>query len=423
MAACPDAARRRGLPLSNRFWSDAPVNLDFLYGLTNLGFWGYMLVGFVMVQITMIAVTLYLHRDAAHRAVDLHPALRHFFRFWIWATSGQITREWVAVHRKHHAFSDVEGDPHSPVLFGLRKILLEGAEVYQVSARDPAVQEKYGRGTPDDWIERNLYARHRDLGLVLTVIADLVLFGVPGIIIIAVQFAAMPVMAAGVINGLGHAIGYRNFECDNAARNLMPWGLLTGGEELHNNHHAFPSSARFSMRAGEFDMGWLWLTMFSAVGLAKVRKVAPRALVAAPRPAVDLDTVRTVITARMDVVRNYARTVTLPVLKAEAARSAGALSLRVRKVLVRHPKLLDAKARERLQQVLAENAALRTVHEFQERLAVLWSGTIGDNERLTGYLRDWIREAEASGIERLQEFARTLKGYRLASPVAGAAIG
>lgn len=396
------------------------MNLDFLYGVLNLSFWGYVLAAFLMVQTTMMAVTLYLHRDAAHRAVDLHPALRHFFRFWIWATSGQITREWVSVHRKHHAFSDVEGDPHSPVLLGLRKILLEGAEVYQASARDPAIAAKYGRGTPDDWLERNLYERHRNLGLITLIVTDLVLFGVPGIIIIAVQMAAMPVMAAGVINGLGHAVGYRNFECDNAARNLMPWGLLTGGEELHNNHHAFPSSARFSMRSGEFDIGWMWLTVFSAVGLAQVRKVAPRARVEAPRPMVDLDTVRTVITARMDVLRNYARTVTLPVLKAEAARSAGALSLRVRKLLVRHPKLLDDAARQRLHQVLEQSAALRTVHEFQERLAVLWSGTIRDNERLTGYLREWVREAEASGIERLQEFARALKGYRLAAPAMGA---
>jgi len=398
------------------------VNLDFLYGVLNLSFWGYVLAGFVMVQITMMAVTLYLHRAAAHRAVDLHPVLRHFFRLWIWATSGQITREWVAVHRKHHAFSDVEGDPHSPVLLGLRKILLEGAEVYQASARDPAIAAKYGRGTPDDWVERNVYARYRNLGLISLILADLVLFGVPGIIIIAVQMAAMPVMAAGVINGLGHALGYRNFECDNAARNLMPWGLLTGGEELHNNHHAFPSSARFSMRSYEFDIGWMWLTLFSAVGLAKVRKVAPRARVEAPRPVVDLDTVRTVITARMDVLRNYARTVTMPVLKAEAARSAGALSLRVRKLLVRHPKLLDDAARARLQQVLAQSAALRTVHDFQQRLAVLWSGTIGDNERLTRYLRDWVREAEASGIERLQEFARALKGYRLATPAMVAGV-
>jgi stearoyl-CoA desaturase (Delta-9 desaturase) len=385
-----------------------------------LSFWGYVLVTVLLVQVTMMAVTLYLHRDAAHRAVDLHPALRHFFRFWIWCTSGMITGEWVAVHRKHHAFSDVPGDPHSPVLLGLKKILLEGAEVYREAARSPDIVAKYGRGTPDDWLERKLYAGHRNLGIVLLVVTDLVLFGIPGIIILAVQLVAMPLMAAGVINGLGHAVGYRNFECDNAARNLVPWGLVTGGEELHNNHHAFPSSARFSMRRGEFDIGWLWLRIFSAVGLATVRKVAPRALAAAPRPMVDLDTVRTVITARMDVLRNYTRSVTLPVLKAEAAASAGRLSLRVKRLLVRHPALLDAGARARLQQLLAEHAALKTVCDYRDRLAMLWSGTIRSNDRLTVHLREWIREAEASGIERLQEFARALKGYRLAPGAAAA---
>ena len=390
------------------------MNLDFLYGLVKLSFWGYVLTTFILVQVTMLAVTLYLHRDQTHRAVDLHPALRHFFRFWIWATSGMITGEWVAVHRKHHAFSDVDGDPHSPVILGLKKIMLEGAEVYRESSRAPHMVAKYGRGTPEDWLERNVYARHRNLGIVLLVLTDLVVFGVPGIIILSVQLISMPLMAAGVINGLGHAVGYRNFECDNAARNLVPWGLLTGGEELHNNHHAFPSSARFSMRRGEFDIGWMWLNIFSALGLAQIRKVAPRALEEAPRPIVDLETVKTVITARMDVLRNYARSVTLPVLKAEAAASAGRLSLRVKRLLVRHPCMLDARARARLQQVLADNAALRTVHEFRDRLAVLWSGTIGNNERLTAHLREWIREAEASGIERLQEFARSLKGYRLA---------
>ena len=390
------------------------MNLDFLYGLVKLSFWGYVLTTFILVQVTMLAVTLYLHRDQTHRAVDLHPALRHFFRFWIWATSGMITGEWVAVHRKHHAFSDVDGDPHSPVILGLKKIMLEGAEVYRESSRAPHMVAKYGRGTPEDWLERNVYARHRNLGIVLLVLTDLVVFGVPGIIILSVQLISMPLMAAGVINGLGHAVGYRNFECDNAARNLVPWGLLTGGEELHNNHHAFPSSARFSMRRGEFDIGWMWLNIFSALGLAQIRKVAPRALEEAPRPIVDLETVKTVITARMDVLRNYARSVTLPVLKAEAAASAGRLSLRVKRLLVRHPCMLDAGARARLQQVLADNAALRTVHEFRDRLAVLWSGTIGNNERLTAHLREWIREAEASGIERLQEFARSLKGYRLA---------
>jgi stearoyl-CoA desaturase (delta-9 desaturase) len=394
------------------------VNLDFLYGFVHLSFWGYVLVTFLLVQITMMSVTLYLHRDAAHRAVDLHPALRHFARFWIWATSGMITAEWVAVHRKHHAFSDIEGDPHSPVTLGLKKIMLEGAEVYRESARDPEIVAKYGRGTPDDWLERNVYARHRNLGIVLLVLTDLVVFGVPGIIILSVQLVSMPLMAAGVINGLGHAIGYRSFECDNAARNLVPWGLITGGEELHNNHHAFPSSARFSMRRGEFDIGWMWLRIFSACGLATVRKVANRAMEEAPRPIVDLDTVRTVITARMDVLRNYAKRVTLPVLKVEAAASAGRLSLRVKRLLVRHPSLLDEGARARLQQVLAEHASLKTVYDFRDRLAVLWSGRIGNNERLTAHLREWIREAEASGIERLQEFARALKGYRLAAGAA-----
>src|SRR5262249_33178307 len=241
---------------------------------------------------------------------------------------------------------DVEGDPHSPVLLGLKKILLEGAEVYRVSARDAAIVAKYGRGTPDDWLERNVYARYRKLVIVILVAADLVLFGGPGIIslaeevagimILAVRLVAMPLMAAGVINGLGNAIGYRSFECDNAARNLVPWGVLTGGEELHNNHHAFPSSARFSMRPGEFDIGWLWLRMVSGPRLRTVRKVANRAMAEAPRPIVDLDTVRTVITARMDVLRNYARSVTLPVLKAEVAASAGRLSGRVKRLLVRH---------------------------------------------------------------------------------------
>lgn len=398
---------------------DAVLFSPWLYGLVGkLGFWTYVAITFALVQITMMAVTLYLHRDAAHRAVDLHPVLRHFFRFWIWSTSGMITGEWVGVHRKHHAYSDVEGDPHSPVLLGIRKIMLEGAEVYRESARDPSVVEKYARGTPSDWLERNVYAKHRNLGIVICVLSNLVVFGIPGIIVLSVQLISMPLFAAGVINGLGHWWGYRNYECDNAARNLVPWGLITGGEELHNNHHAFPSSARFSMRKWEFDIGWMWLTIFSAVGLAKVRKVAPRPVVEAPRAQVDLETVKTLITTRMDVLRDYARTVTLPTLKAEVARGAGAVNLRVRKLLVRHPSLLDEGSRARLQKVLEQSAALRTVHDFRERLAVLWSGKIGNNERLTEHLREWIREAEASGIERLQAFARQLRGYRLANAAA-----
>ena len=367
----------------------------------------------MLVQITMMAVTLYLHRDAAHRSLDLHPVLRHFFRFWIWATSGMLTREWVAVHRKHHAFCEKDGDPHSPQVFGLKKVLLEGAELYKSETKNPETIEKFGRGTPDDWMERNVYSRYHNLGIIITVVADLVLFGVPGIVIIAVQMISMPLFAAGVINGLGHHSGYRNFECDDAARNLVPWGVFVGGEELHNNHHAFPTSAKFSVRAWEFDIGWMYITVFRFLGLAKVRKVAPRPQLA-PKPDrhVGLENVRAIMINRMHVLRDYTRQVTLPVLKREKAAGDSALK-RARRLLVRQPALLDVHARERLSALLHDNAALRTVHEFRERLTELWNGANVGNDKLIAQLKDWCAEAEASGIQVLEDFAARLRSYRL----------
>jgi len=386
------------------------VNVDYLYGILNLNFWGYVLVAFLMVQFTFMAVTLYLHRDATHRSLDLHPALRHVFRFWLWMSSGILTREWVAVHRKHHARCETPEDPHSPVIFGLKKVLLEGAELYQAAARDPQVIEKYGRGTPDDWMERNVYSRHRNLGIVLMVLVDLLLFGVPGIIIIAVQMVANPLMAAGVVNGIGHYWGYRNFECPDAARNIMPWGFLVAGEELHNNHHAFPSSAKFSIRRWEFDIGWLYIRIFQALGLARVIRVAPEP-VRVDRKHVDLETVRAVIVNRMHVLRDYTRHVTLPVLRQELCEAGGKVSRRVKKLLVREPGLLDSQAKSRLKEILAQNQTLNTVHEFRERLRVLWSGAHMSNDKLLQHLKDWIAQAEASGIKVLQDFAATLRGY------------
>ena len=389
--------------------------MEYLYGLLNLSFWGYVLAAFILVQITMMAVTLYLHRDQAHRSLDLHPALRHFFRFWIWSTSGMVTREWVAVHRKHHAFCETENDPHSPRVYGLRKVLLEGAELYKVETNVPETLEKYGRGAPDDWIERNVYLRFPNLGIVLTVVTDLLLFGVPGIIIIAVQMAAMPVFAAGVINGLGHHSGYRNFECDDAATNLVPWAFLIGGEELHNNHHAFPTSAKFSMRRWEFDIGWMYICIFRAFGLARVRKVAPEPVICeTSADTVDQDNLKAIIVTRMHVLRDYTRHVTLPVLRMEKAKAAGDRALkRARMLMVRQPQLLDDAAKERLRELLSENAALETVHEFRERLQALWSGANVSNERLLAQLKDWCNEAEASGIQVLEEFAARLRGYQL----------
>ena len=385
--------------------------LDLLQdGILGLSGWGKVLVTFAMLQVSMMATTLYLHRDQAHRALDLHPALRHFFRLWMWLTSGMVTRQWVAVHRKHHALCEKPGDPHSPVVFGLKKVLLEGAELYRVAARDPEVVAKYGRGTPDDWLERNVYTRGTWFGIYSMLTIDILLFGVIGITIFAIQMASMPIFSAGVINGLGHARGYRNFESDDAATNLYPFAVLIGGEELHNNHHAFPSSAKFSMRPWEFDIGWLYITLFKALGLAKVRRVAPEPQFAPAPRQVDIETLKAVLVNRMHVLREYSSKVTLPVFRREAAVDETARSVSPR-LLVRRPQLLDDTARARLARVLERNQALRTVHEYRQRLVAVWEEAHVSNETLVGRLREWCAEAEASGIEALQEFSARLRGY------------
>jgi stearoyl-CoA desaturase (Delta-9 desaturase) len=394
--------------------------IDFLVqhhrGLLGLPAWGYVLASVVMLQLTIFSVTLYLHRDAAHRAVDLHPAIRHFCRFWLWLTTGICTREWVAIHRKHHARCETPDDPHSPQVKGLRKVLLEGAELYQAEARNGETLRKYGRGTPDDWLERKVYSAHTFLGIGIMVVAFLALFGAPGLIMIAVQLVSQPLLAAGIINGVGHYAGYRNFECADASRNIAPWGLLIGGEELHNNHHAFPSSARFSVRRWEFDIGWAWLRVLSALGLARVRRTAPMPVLHPGREQVDLETVRAVVVARMHVMRDYTTQVTLPTLRAEfqALRQhiperAG----RLKRLVVRETALLDAAARERLNEVLENSQALATVHEFRERLKAIWSGAATSNDKLLAQFREWCAAAEASGNRSLQEFAATLRGYSL----------
>lgn len=385
---------------------------SYLFGLWDLSLWGYVVVAFVMVQVSMMAVTLYLHRDQAHRAIDLHPVLRHFFRLWIWMTSGQITRDWVAVHRKHHAMVEREGDPHSPVVFGLRKVLTEGAELYRVEANKPETLEKFGRGCPDDWLERNVYERYKNGGLVGLAIIDLALFGVAGITIWAIQMLSQPVFAAGVINGLGHARGYRNFESDDASTNLTPVALLIGGEELHNNHHAFPTSAKFSVRWWEFDIGWLYIAVFRALGLCKVRRVAPTPRVAEVPRKVDLETLKAVLQNRMHVFRDFSRQVTLPVLRREIRANRLDTALRkARQALLRRPQLLDAAAIARRKRLLAESAALRTVNDYRQQLQALWEQANVSNDALVKHLRDWCDRAEASGIRALQEFSAHLRGY------------
>lgn len=399
--------------------------MEFLDGLLNLGFWGVTALTLVFLQLTMISVTLYLHRDQAHRGLDLHPVVRHAMRFWLWLSTGMVTAEWVAVHRKHHAHCETDNDPHSPQIHGLRKVLFEGVELYRKSARDPEIVERYSRGTPTDWIERNLYGPRRFLGPTLMAIIDLVLFGLPGITVFGLQMLLIPFFAAGVINGVGHHTGYRNFECDDASTNIVPWGLWIGGEELHNNHHAFPSSARFSVRKWEFDMGWFIIRILSAVGLAKVRRTVPQPVIAAmDTPAVDLETLRAVIINRMHVLRDYGKRVVVPVLDGEARRHEDAQWRRVlrraRKLMIRSPQLLDEPARAQLGDVLESSERLKKVHEFRERLRQIWSGGAVSHERLLGMMRDWCAEAEASGIRALEEFAARLRRYRLPATTAAA---
>ncbi len=380
------------------------------YGLLDLPWWGCVLVTFATIQTMFLGVTLYLHRDQSHGGLILHPALRHVFRFWLWFSSGAVTREWVAVHRKHHACADREGDPHSPVVFGLRRVLFEGFELYRAAGSDPDTLRNYGRGTPDDWLERHVYARHTYLGIVLFVLAHLALFGVAGIIMIAVHLAAQPFFAGGVINGLGHAVGYRSFEMPSTATNLVPWALLLGGEELHNNHHAFPRSARFAVQRWEVDIGWLWIRLFGAFGLARVRWVAPRPHLERRGRELDADTVRALFTNRLHVLRDYARRVVLPVCR-ELRRHEpqGSLPAGASQLLIRHPALLAEEARRRLRELLERYEVLRRVVEYREALQQLWENAA--TSHAPAQLREWCRGAEDSGIGALREFARGLAAY------------
>ena len=226
----------------------------------------------IVTHITIICVTLFLHRGQAHKGIEFHPVLGHFMRFWLWITTGMVTKQWVATHRKHHRFSDEPGDPHSPHVFGIWRVFLKGAGLYHTATKDTAMVEQYGKGTPDDWIERNLYSSHSRLGILLMLVINLVLFGPWGFIVWGIQMLWIPFWAAGVINGLGHWYGYKNGTTRDHSRNISPWGIIVGGEELHNNHHLDPSSVKLSRRWFELDLGYIWLRLFTSVGLAKITR-------------------------------------------------------------------------------------------------------------------------------------------------------
>ena len=390
------------------------------HGLIDLPWWGYVLLTLVLTHITIASVTIFLHRSQAHRALDLHPIVSHFFRFWLWLTTGMVTKEWVAIHRKHHAKVETPEDPHSPQTRGIETVLLRGAELYREESRNVATLDKYGHGTPDDWLERNLYDRFSWQGVGLMLAVNLVLFGPIGATIWAIQMMWIPVTAAGIINGIGHYWGYRTFACADASTNIVPWGIIIGGEELHNNHHAYGTSAKLSSQWYEFDIGWMYIRILSALKLATVRKVAPRLKLARVKPAPDLATLQAVITHRYHVATTYARTlkaacgVELANLKARAV--AGRASdlpspRRMKHWLLADPATLSDADRVKLAEALAKSKALATIYAMRQDLASLWDRSTESSEQLLARLQDWCHRAEASGIAPLAQFSLQLRRY------------
>ena len=386
-----------------------------LNGLFDLNWWQLVLITLGLTHVTIASVTIYLHRCQAHRALDLHPAVAHFFRFWLWLTTGMITKEWVGIHRRHHARCETREDPHSPQILGLKKVLWEGAELYRAAAKDGEMVTRYAHGTPDDWMERHLYTPRNVFGVSLLLIINAVLFGIPGIAVWAIQMVWIPFFAAGVINGVGHYWGYRNFESPDAATNIVPWGVLIGGEELHNNHHAFPSSAKLSSRWWEFDIGWFYIRLLSLLGLARVRRVARAPGTDRDKNAIDLDTVKAVVTHRMYVLASYARDVVRPVADAELCateRHCRRLARQAKRLLLREESALDPTSRQRLNLILERSQVLATVHRSRKQLQQVWERTASSQEALVAALQQWCREAEQSGIKALADFAHSLRTYR-----------
>lgn len=385
-----------------------------MFGVIQLPWWGYLLVLTVLTQITIFGVTIYLHRCQAHRALELHPILSHFFRFWLWLTTGMVTKEWAAIHRKHHAKVETDEDPHSPQAKGLKLVFLQGAELYRKEARNKETLERYGEGTPDDWLERNIYSKYSAYGVVISLIINLVLFGFIGLSIWALQMAWIPFWAAGVVNGIGHFWGYRNYECKDASRNIFPWGFFIGGEELHNNHHAFATSAKFSAKWWEFDIGWLMIRFFQCLGLAKPKRVVPKLQIEASKTVIDADTIKAIITHRLQVLARYTREVILPVLQEEkknTCKQSRALLSRARTVLTRDDSLMHPSHKQRLKHVLDNFQSLRVTYQFRLKLQAIWSKSTASQKELLEALQEWCQQAEATGIETLLNFAKGIKTY------------
>lgn len=385
-------------------------------GFWNPSAWQLVLFTLGMTHVTMLSVTIFLHRHQAHRALDLHPVAAHFFRFWLWLTTGQVTKEWAAIHRKHHAKCEQPDDPHSPHVYGIKTVLLQGYELYRKEAQNKDTLARFGHGTPNDWIERHLYSRFSFAGVALMLLIDLLLFGAAGLAVWAVQMVWTPVMAAGIVNGAAHFWGYRNFEAPDASTNISPWGILIAGEELHNNHHTYPTSAKLSVKPYEFDIGWMYISLLQRVGLARVKKTPPRLALGAVRATADEHTLEALIQNRFELMATYARSMRLALdgeLSELKARSADATVLKTaRHWLHRDTEKVPAGAAAQLAVVRAASPVLDKMVLMREELRQLWLNRSHTREQLAADLQAWCQRAEASGIAALQEFSLRLRAVR-----------
>ncbi len=394
--------------------------LDFVAaGLLQLNVWQVIGITLILTHITIAAVTIYLHRSQAHRGLDLHPIVSHFFRFWLWMTTGMVTREWVAIHRKHHAKCEKEGDPHSPVIYGIDRVLWRGAELYRDEALNEETIKRFSHGTPNDWIENNLYSKHPSLGILFMLVIDIALFGAMGLCVWAVQMAWIPFWAAGVINGLGHYVGYRNFSSPDTSTNLVPIGILIGGEELHNNHHAHGTSAKFSSKWYEFDIGWMYISILKFFRLAEVKKVAPKLKLAKQvQEEVTENTLHGIITHRYEIMTRYASLLKQTALQEmtrlqrnpEAKAEVAKLNFISQHITQSEQGLNDAQRAE-LAESLSQNKALAQLVAMREELFRVWSSSTASTEQLLQDLRHWLQQAQQSGVQSLEEFALRLRRY------------
>ena len=380
-------------------------------GYLNWSLWEILFFTLAVTHITIAAVTIFLHRCQAHRALDLHPIVSHFFRFWLWLTTGMVTKEWAAIHRKHHAKCETVDDPHSPQILGIGTVLSRGAELYKKESHNQETLDKFGHGTPDDWLERNIYAKYPSLGVSLMLIIDVFLFGGLGFTVWAVQMLWIPITAAGVINGIGHFWGYRNYDCEDASTNIVPWGILIGGEELHNNHHTFATSAKLSSKWYEFDIGWFYIQVMSAVGLAKVKKIPPKLVLSDLRPA-DQNTLEAIIANRYEIMARYSKTLHSFFTNEVQHMQVLAVHLKDARTWLGKDELrLTQEEKAKLEELMGTNAQLRKMIEMRRDLQAIWSRSNATGEQLVSQLHTWCQRAEDSGLSSLRNFSLRLRRY------------